>query len=145
LLGDASEPLYYSIGIDIDRSTDNSILNSRIKLANNAPNLSLAELNPDFVAIFLSPFTPPHQWPDSWKKKAKEDDLYSGGGFFIKFNEKGRLLFVGICSHCENQREYPIVVTPDGKSHYTLPLTIKQFSDVFGLPTRKYKVNEIRY
>lgn len=145
LLDDAHEPLYYLIRIDVNKTADKRVLFSQVKLTQNAPALSLAELQSEFVSKFLPAFTPPPQWPDSWKQKTKEYDAYSGKGFLIKFNKKGQLLFVGICSHCEGKIEHPIVGTPNGNNFYDLPLTIRQFSEVFGLPTRIYKVNEVRY
>ena len=144
LLDGAQEPLYYTIFIDFNKSVDARILVSLMKFSNDAPPLSLAELRPELVAQYLPPFVPPPQWPDSLKKKATEDDAYTGGGFHIAF-KNGRLASVGICSHCSGGREYPIVGTPDGQKFYELPLTERQLTEVFGSPIRIYKVNEVRY
>ena len=75
-------------------------------------------------------------------KKAAED--YAGGGFHITFSN-GRLVSLGICSHCSGGREHPVIGTPDGHTFYSLPLTEEQLEDVFGPPNRIYKVNEVRY
>ena len=144
ILDGAQEPLYYLIWVDFNKSVDTRIMGSLVKLAQDAPPLSIAELRPELVAQYLPPFTPPPQWKDSWKQKAKEDDDYTGGGFHIKF-KNGRLLSVGICSHCAGGIEYPIVGTPDGQQFYELPLTEKQVTEVFGSPNRIYKVHEVRY
>jgi len=144
LLNGAHEPLYYLIGIEIDKSFDARTMSSLVKLTQDAGPLSLAELRPELVAQYLRPFTPPPQWPDKWKQKAREDDSYSGGGFHIRF-KNGRLIFVGICSHCAGGREYPFVGTPDGQQFYMLPLTERQITEVFGSPKRIYKVHEVRY
>ena len=59
--------------------------------------------------------------------------------------EEEQAVFVGICSHCSDGREYPIVGTPDGQSFYSLPLTEQQITDVYRSPDRIYKVGEVRY
>ena len=145
LMLDAEEPLYYLIGIDVVKTTDEQILYSQVKLAKEAPAFSLAELKPELVAKYLPAFAPPSQWPESWKQEAQENESYAGNGFFIKFSKNGMLLFVSICSHCEGKIHHPIVGTSIDHNFYSLPLTIKQFSEVFGLPTRIQKVREVRY
>ena len=143
-LNGSHEPLYYSIFVDGSRKADDRIMGVLLKLTPDANPLKLSELNPELVAKFLPKFVPPPQWPEHWKKKAKEEDAYSGGGFHIKF-KNGRLNSVGICSHCAEGLEHPIVGTGDGKVFYSLPLTEQQLIDVFGQPGRVYKVNEVRY
>jgi len=138
------EPLYSLIRIDIKKSGDAHIMSSLLKLSPDSPPIALEELTPVFVAGYLPPFTPPPQWPDSWKQKAKEYDVYDGSGFYISFKE-GQLQYVGICSNCAGGREQPIVGTPDGQHFYTLPLTERQVVEVFGPPDRIYKVSEVRY
>ncbi len=115
-----------------------------VKLSPDNPPITLRELSPELVARYLPPFTPPSQWPDTWKQKAKEEDVYTGKGFNIRF-KNGKLLSIGICSHCDGRREYPIVGTLDGQHFYTLPLTEQQVIEVFGPPDRIFKVNEVRY
>lgn len=144
LLDGSHELLYYSIWVDLKKSVDVRTMNFLLKLSPDSPPVALKELCPELVASYLPPFIPPQQWPDTWKQKAKEDESYSGGGFFIRFKE-GRLLSVGICSHCATRRENPIVGSPDGKHFYMLPLTEQQITEVFGAPDRIYKVNEVRY
>jgi len=143
-LNGSHEPLYYSISIDVSGEVDHRIMGVLLKLTPDANPLKLSELSPELVANFLPKFIPPPQWPEQWKKKAKEEDAYSGGGFHIKF-KKGRLKSVGICSHCSGGLEHPIIGTGDGKAFYSLPLTEQQLIDVFGQPSRVYKVNEVRY
>lgn len=144
LLHDSHEPLYYLIRIDIEKSDDARTMSSLLKLSPVSPPVALGELSPSFVAGYLPPFTPPPQWLDSWKQKAKEDEVFAGSGFNIRFKE-GQLLYVGICSHCAGGRENPVVGTPDGQFFYTLPLTERQVIEVFGPPDRIYKVGEVRY
>lgn len=140
----SQEPLYYLVRIDVQKSDDARVMSSRLKLSPDSPPLTLEELRPAAVADFLSPFTPPPQWPDTWKQKANAEDVYAGNGFHIRF-EGGQLLSVGICSHCAGGREQPMVGTPDGQHFYTLPLTEQQVIEVFGAPDRIDKVGEVRY
>ena len=143
-LNGSKVPLYYAISLDMTKSVDESAKNFLLKLTPDNPPISLKELNPELVARYLPPFTPPPQWPDKWKQKAKEEEIFAGGGFHIRF-KNGQLLFVDICSHCANGRENPVVGTPDGQHFYTLPLTEQQVVEVFGSPKRIYRVNEVRY
>lgn len=76
--------------------------------------------------------------------EASVDDIYTGGGFNIRFKD-GQLLSVGICSHCARGKKKPIIGTQDGKHFYMLPLTEQQFTEVSGPADRIYKVNEVRY
>lgn len=143
-LNGASETLYYTIFIESGRVVDAHIMEIFLKLTPDATPILLSELNPESVARYLPRFIPPPQWPEHWKRKATEDEAYVGGGFHITFNN-GRFVSIGICSHCSGGREYPIVGTPDGDAFYSLPLTEHQLIDVFGSPSRIYKVNEVRY
>lgn len=143
-LNNASEVLYYSIFIDIDRVVDVSMKNIFLKLRSDAVPLRVSVLRPQSVARYLPKFTPPPQWPEHWKKKAIETEAYSGGGFQITF-DNGRLQSIGICSHCTEGREHPTIGTPDGNKFYSLPLTELQLEEIFGKPNRVYKVNEVRY
>jgi len=143
-LNGANGPLYYSIFVDGSRAVDARILNVYLKLRPDAAPLMLSEMRPDIVAKYLPMFIPPPNWPEQWKKKANEEDAYSGGGFHIKF-KNGSLLSVGICSHCAGGREHPVVGTPDGHSFYSLPLTEQQLIEVFGKPDRLYMVTEVKY
>lgn len=144
LLDGSHEPLYYIIWVDFRKSVDARTMSSLLRLSPDSPPFALEKLRPELVARYLPPFTPPPQWPDSLKQKAKEDDAYAGGGFHIRFKE-GKLLYVGICSHCAGGRENPIVGSPDGQNFHMLPLTEQQITEVFGSPDRIYKVNEVRY
>jgi hypothetical protein len=140
----AHEPRYYLVRINVEKAADPRTMSSLVKLNPEAPPLSIAELRPESVARYLQPFSPPPQWPDSLKQKAKEYDDYHGGGFYIAF-KNGRLVSVGICSHCAGGRESPIVGTPDGQQFYTLPLTELQVAEVYGSPDRIRKVREVTY
>ena len=144
VLNASKEPLYYSIWIDLTKSINEGTMDIRLKLTAESPPVSLRELNPKLVAQYLSPFTPPPQWPNRLKQKAKEEEIFAGGGIQIKF-KNGQLLFVDICSHCANGRENPVVGTPNGQHFYNLPLTEQQIIEIFGSPKRIYKVNEVRY
>lgn len=144
LLEGSKEPLYYLIRIDLKRPADSRIMSSQLKLSPDCPPVALKEIRPEFVASYLSPFTPPPQWPQAWKLKAKKEQIYDGSGFNIAFKE-GRFLSINICSHCAGRREYPIVGTPDGQHFYTLPLTEQQIVEVFGPPDRLHKVVEVGY
>jgi len=143
-LNDASEPLYYLIFIDGRRTVDPRILSVYLTLRPDAPPLRLADMRPDIVAEYLPVFIPPSNWPEQWKKKIKENDVYSGGGFHIVFNN-GNLLSVGICSHCAGGREHPMVGVPDEHAFYSLPLTEQQLIEAFGKPHRLYKGTEAKY
>lgn len=145
-LDGASEVLYYSISIRLDSiDVDGSSLGqARVKLAATAPSLPLAGLSPESVAAHLPRFVPPPQWPEAWKKRAEDDDAYTGEGYYIRFNS-GRLALIGICSHCSDGPASPVVGTPDGQRLYALPLTRAQLVDVFGVPSREFKVQEVRY
>ncbi|UZD65753.1 hypothetical protein [Marinobacter sp. AN1] len=140
----SGEPLYYVVGIDLGKAGDSRPLEALLRLSPDSPPVSIGALRPQQVARYLPPFVPPPQWPDSWKQKSRENDAYTGGGFHIVFRE-GRLLSVGICSHCAGQREEPVVGTPDGQHWYALPLTRQQVIDVFGHPDWVHRVNEVRY
>lgn len=140
----SQEPVYYLIRIDMTKTIENQLGSIFLKISPDRPPIVLTELSPELVAQYLHPFIPPPQWPDRWKLKAKEEEIFAGGGFYIKF-KNGQLLFVDICSHCNNRRENPIVATPDGHHFYTLPLTEQQIIEIFGFPKRIIKVNEVRY
>ena len=144
LLDASNEPLYYLIRIDLKKSANSRIMSSQLKLSPDSPPIALVEMRPEFVASYLPPFILPPQWPDAWKLKAKEEQVFAGNGFNIAFKE-GQLVFIGICSHCAGGREDPIVGTPDRQHFYTLPLTERQVIEVFGHPDRIYKMNEVRY
>lgn len=144
LLDGSLDVLYYTIWINTGKSADTRTMSSLLKFTPDSPPIALNKLSPEFVSRFLPPFIPPPQWPESWKQKAKEDGVYAGGGFNIRF-KGGNLLSVGICSQCAGERENPVVGTPDGQHFYTLPLTQHQLAEVFGTPGRIYKVNEVRY
>jgi hypothetical protein len=143
-LNGAPEVLYYSIFVETDRMVDIHKMDILLKLAPEATPLLLSELSPESVARYLPRFIPPPQWPEHWKEKAMETEAYSGRGFHITFNN-GRLLSLGICSHCSGGREHPVIGTPDGHAFYSLPLTDQQLKNIFGPPNRVYRVNEIRY
>lgn len=140
----SSESLYYLIRLDLKKSPNSRTTNFSLKLSPDSPTIAFEELRPQLVARYLPPFTPPEQWPEHLKEKAKQDVTYAGGGFHITFADD-RPVYVGICSHCYNRREYPVVGTPDGQHLYELPLTELQISEVFGSPDRIYKVGEVRY
>lgn len=144
LLDGSREPLYYSISIDLKQAADSRTTSSLLRLATDSPPLAIRQLRPEWVARYLPSFIPPRQWPEAWKQKAKEEDVYAGNGFHIRFKD-GRLLSVGICSHCAGGREGPVVGTPDGQHYYALPLTQRQVTEVFGPAGRIFKVNEVRY
>lgn len=143
-LDGSSEPLYYLVRIDLKTSVDSRIMSSHLKLSPDSSPVALEALSPELVASYLPPFSPPSQWPEALKLKAKEDQIYAGNGFNIVFKE-GRLLFVGICSNCAGGSEHPLVGTPDGQHFYSLPLTERQVVEVFGAPDRIYNVGEVRY
>ena len=143
-LNGASAPLYYLIRLDLMKSATARTTSFFLKLSPDSPAIAFSDLRPELVASYLPPFTPPKEWPEFLKEKAKKDVAYAGGGFHITF-ENNRPTYIGICSHCNNGREYPTVGTPDGQHLYTLPLTEQQLSEVFGSPDRVYKVSEVRY
>jgi hypothetical protein len=86
-LDGSCESLYYSILIDLGDAVDSSTLNTQLKLRSDAPPMPLSDLGPDVVAKYLPRFSPPPQWPEKWKKKAQEQDAYTGGGFHIVFKK----------------------------------------------------------
>jgi len=143
-LDGSHESLYYLIRLGFEEPVNARTTSALLRFIPDGPAFALKDLYPELVATYLTPFTPPPQWPDSLKQKAKEYDTYAGGGFHISFRE-GKIYYLGICSHCAGEREYPIVGTPDGQQFYTLPLTEKQIIEIFGSPDRIYKVNEVRY
>lgn len=143
-LNGSPETLYYTLFIESDRVADANIMKVFLKLTPDAAPILLSEMKPESVAKYLPRFIPPPQWPEHWKKKATEYEAYVGGGFHITFDH-GRFISIGICSHCSGGREYPIIGAPNGHEFYTLPLTEQQLIDVFGSPSRVYKVNEVRY
>jgi len=143
-LDESSEPLYYLIRLDLKKSVDPHIMGSLLKLSPDSPPIAVDELRPNVVARYLPPFTPPEEWPEFLKQKAKDDVVYAGNGFHIRF-EEDLPVYVGICSHCYNRRENPTVGTPNGQNFYVLPLTEQQVIEVFGSPDRIYKVSEVRY
>lgn len=140
----ALEPLYYLVRIDIEELANARIMSSLVKFSPEAPPMPIAELRPQEVARYLLPFSPPPQWPDYFKQKAKAYDEYHGGGFYVAFKDD-RLVSLGICSHCGEGREAPIVGTPDGRHFYPLPLTEQQVTEVFGSPDRIRQVREVTY
>lgn len=143
-LGNSKEPLYYLIRIDLKRPASSRVMDSQLKLSPDSPAIALVDIQPEFVARYLPPFISPPQWPEEWKLKAKEQQVYAGNGFNITFKE-GQLIFIGICSHCAGERHDPIVATPGGQNFYTLPLTERQVIEVFGHADHISKVNEVRY
>lgn len=144
VLEGAAEPRYYSIGIYTDRPVDSRVMQALVKLSAEASPVSIAELRPEVVAPYLEAFIPPPQWPESWKQKSREYEQYSGAGFHIKFMD-GRLVSVGICSHCDKIRQSPVVGTPDGLKFYALPLGEPELAEVFGASEKIRKVREVTY
>ena len=140
----ASEPRYYSVGIDLRRPSDPRVMRALVKLGSQAPPMALGELRPEPVSRYLPPFSPPPQWPQHLRERAKEFDAYEGGGIYVSFKD-GALVFVGICSHCAGERHSPVVGTPDGGHFYPLPLTERQVEDVFGSAGKKLRVREVMY
>jgi hypothetical protein len=67
-----SGPLYYLIRINAERPADSRIMSAVVKLNPEAPPVALAELRPEVVSRYLPVFTPPPQWPEFLKKKARE-------------------------------------------------------------------------
>lgn len=56
VLDGARQPLYYSISIELDKSADDRVMASLLKLTKDAPPLALTELRLDVVAgVFGSP------------------------------------------------------------------------------------------
>jgi hypothetical protein len=144
ILERSDEPLYYSIQIDLKQPIDTQITNILLKLSTDSPPIAITQLRSDLVSRYLSPFIPPPQWPETWKKKAEKEVAYTGNGFYMRFRED-QLQAVGICSHCAGERAHPVIGTSDGRHFYALPLTIQQLTEVFGSPDRIYKVNEVYY
>jgi len=142
-LNGASERLYYLILVE-GNALDSDTMSVQIKLTPETSPVSVSELSPAFAGKYLQPFTPPSQWPEQWKKKAGQEDSYTGGGFNIRFKDN-HLVSLGICSHCAGIREHPIIGRPDGEVFYSLPLTEQQMIEVFGNPKRIYRVNEVGY
>lgn len=144
LLDNNHEPLYYLVRITVEQSPDTRTISSLVKLSPDATPLPIAELRPESVAQYLSPYSPPSQWPDSLKRKEKEYEEYQGNGFYVAF-KNDHLISIGICSHCAGARESPVVGTPDGQQFYKLPLTKRQITEVFGKPDRINRVREVTY
>ena len=144
MLDGSREPLYYSIYIDLKEPVDARVMSCLLKISSDSPAIAIEKLQPDLVAHYLLPFTTPPQWPVTWKQKAKEYEAYAGDGFHIRF-KAGKLISISICSHCAGGREKPTIGTPDEQHYYTLPLTEKQITKLFGSPDQIYKVNEVRY
>lgn len=67
-----------------------------------------------------------------------------GAGFHIKFMD-GRLVSVGICSHCDEIIQSPVVGTLDGLKFYALPLNEPELAEVFGASEKTRKVREVTY
>ena len=126
------------------KSIENHLGSFYLKLSPECPPITLTELRPELVSQYLHSFIPPPQWPDRMKQKIKGQNIYSENGFHISF-KNGKLLYMGICSHCADENESPVVGTLDREHFYTLPLTDQQVIEVFGTPKRIYKVNEVRY
>jgi len=129
---ETGEPLYYSIGIDLEEGDG-----------------GLASLLAIQFASSESPWQPPEQWPDVWKQREIERlegyQVFSGEGAYLKFRD-GRLSFLGLCSHCENKRSYPPQIgLADSGNTYALPLTEDQVRTIFGEPNRRGKQREIYY
>jgi hypothetical protein len=56
VLDGARQPLYYSMSIELDKSADDQVMVSLVKLTKDAPSLALTELRLDVVAgVFGSP------------------------------------------------------------------------------------------
>ena len=143
-LDGADEPLYYLIRIEGDVQGTMQSSSVLLQLAPDAPAVAVTALAPELVARYLPAFEPPPQWPEQWKAKAREKTTFAGGGFHIRFSN-GRAEYVGICSHCAGELEQPVIGSSATNNFYTLPLTALQLIEVFGEPTRLYKVNEVRY
>lgn len=137
-------PNYYLIRINLEKQSDTRVQQALLRLNPEAPPSPINGLRPELVARYLKPFSPPPQWPQAWREQSRADETFAGGGFNIAFKQ-GRLVYVGICSNCAGTRQSPVVGTPDGLHFYSLPLRRDQLIDVFGLPARIYRVNEVRY
>jgi hypothetical protein len=98
----ASEPLYYSVSIDLRRPSDPRVMSALVKLGPQAPPMAVGAFRPETVSRYLPPFSPPPQWPQQLRQKAKEFEAYEGGGIYVSFKD-GNLVFVGICSHCSGE------------------------------------------
>ncbi|WP_188752192.1 hypothetical protein [Marinobacterium zhoushanense] len=83
LLDDSNEPLYYLFRIDLKNSANPRIMGSQLKLSPDSPPIALVEMRPEFVASYLPPFIPPPQWPEAWKLKSKEQQVYAGNGLIL--------------------------------------------------------------
>lgn len=136
--------LYYSIAIDFSTPVAPGLAQVRLKFGTDTPSYALSELTPAVVSRYLKRFEPPPQWPDAWKRKASEEDAYEGEGIYIKF-ETGRLVRLGLCSHCSGGRAAPIVGNAEGSVFYALPLTERQMVELFGVPDSRTAVHEVYY
>ncbi len=143
-LDGSDEPLYYSIAIDIYKAQKSELPDIRLKFDDNGSSFALSELTPSIVSRYLPPFEAPPQWPKSWKEKAAKEDAYEGAGYYIKF-EQGQAVFVGLCSHCAGGRASPVVGNKEDTHFYTLPLTERQMTEIFGPPRKRSKANEVYY
>lgn len=145
-LDGADEPYYYLIRIGGDVEIGTHAGTVLLKLAPEAPAVAVSALAlaPELVARYLPALEPPPQWPEHWKVRAREKPTFAGGGFHIRFSN-GRADYVGICSHCAGKVERPVIGSSTANVFHALPLTGQQLIEIFGEPSRLYKVNEVRY
>jgi hypothetical protein len=138
------EVLYYRIGVDFDRTVSSAVLAARVQLAPGLPPVALRDLSLELVSGHLSKYVAPPQQPEIYRREAKAWLAFEGDGLFIRFHDDGRPMSLGLCSHCQNSRQYPVVATPNGR-RFPLPLTLAEAEEVFGPLPRAKSYSQVYY
>jgi hypothetical protein len=138
------EVLYYRISIDFQRGVSPAVLAARVQLAPEFPPVALQDLSPELVSEHLGKYVAPPQLPEIHRGESDTWLAFQGDGLFIRFHEDGRPMIVGLCSHCMNSRQFPVIAAPDGQ-RFHLPLTRYQAEEVFGPLPRAKGFSQVYY
>jgi hypothetical protein len=138
------EVLYYSIQVNFDSVTDPAVLSARVLLSPDLPPVALRDLTLEFVSRHLSKYVPPPQQPELYRRQAEGWLAFEGDGLFIRFHDDGRPMTLGLCSHCRNSRQFPVVATSDGRL-FPLPLSLAEAEQVFGPLPRAKRFSQVYY
>jgi hypothetical protein len=138
------EVLYYSISVNFDRAVAPAVLSARVQLTPDLPPVALGELTLELVSKHLGKYVAPPQQPESYRRQAEGWLAFEGDGLFIRFHDDGRPMTVGVCSHCMNSRQFPVLAAPDGRL-FPLPLTRAEAEDVFGPLPRAKGFSQVYY
>ena len=133
-LGTDSTPLYYIIGIDLEKSEELEIPRLYLKIPNGPP-LQVDKITPKIARQYLTETIPLHI--PVWKRSNLE--IFVGHGYRLEFIDN-ILVYAGISDISQGPK--PAIGISKDKL-YILPLTEKQLIEIVGKPDNIYKVLEV--